>query len=64
MYNIKLTNEEKERIAKGDRLLLLEKLRESDKKLVRDLKTPNTNTAFLQGSSCVVDRLISILKVN
>lgn len=64
MYNIKLTKEEGERLAKGDRQLLLDKLRDSDRKLTRDLKTPSTNTAFLQGASCVVDRLISILEIN
>lgn len=64
MYKQKLTNQDIERIQGGDIKLLLEKLKSSDRKIIDELKTPNSNTPFLQGASGIVDRLIQILEVN
>lgn len=61
MYRVNLSKEEKKRVANGDVTLLLSKLEECDEKITKDLKTPNSNTAFLQGASCIVDKLIEIL---
>jgi len=64
VYKVTLSKEELKRLRQGDKELLLLKLRESDKKLIAELKTPNANVSFLQGSSHVIDRLIKALEIN
>lgn len=63
MYNVKISQEEKERIASGNVAILLQKLEESDKQVTKALKRDKQdNIAHLQGVSSVIDILIAILK--
>lgn len=62
MYKVKISEEERSRIANGNTGILLQKLEETNKALTKDLKTPNCgNIAYLQGISSVTDELIAIL---
>jgi len=62
MYKVRLSTDEKERIANGNVVLLLTKLVELDKSITKDLKKhKGDDIAYLQGISYIVDELISIL---
>ena len=63
MYKVKLNGLEKDAIRRGNFELLMEKLKESDENVIRDLKVNRDNMPFLQGASHVIDRLIEILSV-
>ena len=62
MYDLKLSNDEIERMRAGDIPLLIQKLEESDRKLTLTLKKAKDNLAFYQGASHVTDSLLKILK--
>jgi len=62
VYKIRLKPEEKRAIQGGGVAILLAKLRESEATIVRELKTPGSDTAFLQGASSIVDKLINVLE--
>ena len=62
MYDLKLTQDEIDRMRAGDIPLLIKKLEESDRKLVLTLKKAKDNLAFYQGASHVTDSLLKIIK--
>ena len=62
MFKQRLTEEEKRVIQGGNTPTLINKLEESNKRVIKDLKTPGCDTAFLQGASHVIDNLLNILK--
>jgi len=64
VYKVILTKEERKQIAFGNATLLLQKLRESDEKIIRDLKSckDKDHVAFIQGASRMIDELIDILE--
>ena len=62
MYNVKLTQDETDRIRSGDTALLIKKLEEGDMNLTSALKKSKDNLAFYQGASHVVDALLKTLR--
>lgn len=65
MYKVKLSEDEKERIAAGNTGILLSKLLQIDQQVVKELKQDKSgNVSFLQGISHIVDELITILQRN
>jgi hypothetical protein len=62
MYNVKLSNDETDRIRGGDLALLISKLEEGDRNLISALKKSKDNLAFYQGASHVVDTLLKTLR--
>lgn len=61
MYNVKISKEDLEALRRGHTPTILKILKESDATITKELKTPGSNTAFLQGASCVIDRIIHLL---
>lgn len=65
MYKVKLTEEERDRISQGNAQILLKKLEESDRNVIKELKADkHDRVAYLQGVSYVIDELIKVLKRN
>lgn len=59
---LKVDATEAEKIKRGTNPLLLEKLRELDRDLVKLLKVRKDDLLYFQGASKIVDNLIEILE--
>lgn len=62
MYKIKMDGITKDALRRGDTKLLITLLERSNENIIRELKVPGSNTAFLQGASLITDTLLRMYK--